>query len=172
MLRALIVIPVLTIGVTLPAHAQQTTGQQDVRQEIEDFNKKYDETFNKHDAAGMAALFTEDAIVMRPASPLTGRAEIEDMYQGAFKAGYSNHLTTVLHIEDLGDGKAWAVGQFSAKGQGANNTIQEVHGNWGTVDERVGGEWKIRMSAWNFITPAPAEATGSSASSPTPTGNK
>jgi hypothetical protein len=45
---------------------QKGTADPQTDQEIRALTKTYDERFNKNDAAGVAALFTEDAVHMAP----------------------------------------------------------------------------------------------------------
>jgi hypothetical protein len=53
----------LAIGFALPTFAQQTnTGDPKLREALEAFLKKEDETYLNGDAAALAALYTEDAV--------------------------------------------------------------------------------------------------------------
>ena len=54
---------------------------------------KYDEAFNKNDAAALAALYTEDAVVVTDTGPIYGREAIEKYFADVFKQVHvSNHL--------------------------------------------------------------------------------
>ena len=128
-----------------------------------------DSAQDRHDAAAIAALFTEGGVIVSPEGILSGRQAIEKFYRDTFNAAAvsgSAIKTTELHV--AGD-LAWAVGQWR------NNTQQ---GNWGSVDERRGGAWQLRMLTFN-VTPAaavapspatpPPPAVGLGAPSPTTT---
>ena len=61
-LRLLSVLAMLAIGFAVPALAQENTVDPEVRQQIEALIAKQDEAFNKNDAAGCTAEYTQDAI--------------------------------------------------------------------------------------------------------------
>jgi ketosteroid isomerase-like protein len=149
----------LALSLTLPALAQQAEpspspqaqptepapSEQD-RQQIDALASRYAEAANRHDAAAIAALFTEDGVFVAPEGIVLGRPAIEKLYRDTFNAAAVSDTaikTTELHgVGEL----VWAVGQWR------NNTQQ---GHWGAVDERRGGAWQIRMLTYN-VTPAPA----------------
>jgi uncharacterized protein (TIGR02246 family) len=138
----------LAIGVTMAAFAQpnEATPSEQDRQQLEALATRYAEAANRHDAAAIAALFTEEGVFVSPEGIVSGRPGIEKLYRDTFNAAAVTDTaikTTELHaVGDL----VWAVGQWR------NNTQQ---GHWGAVDERRGGAWQIRMLAYN-VTPAPA----------------
>ena len=47
------------------------------RQQLAAFVKKFDEAKNNNDAVAMAALFTENAVIVTDPGPITGREAIE-----------------------------------------------------------------------------------------------
>jgi uncharacterized protein (TIGR02246 family) len=171
MLRSLIVVPMLTIGLALPAHAQQTSTS--AAQQIADLGKKYDEAFNKHDVAALSAIFAENAVIVGEGPMLSGRQAIEENYRNFFKNGNPNpdHLTKVVEMRAMGDKAAWVVGEWSGTGPGPNNTTQDFHGNWGGVDVQENGKWVVQMLTWNRIETPPPVATGST-TPPTTTPSK
>ena len=62
-MRLLPALAALAIGFVVPALAQeQNTIDPEVRQQIEAAVMKFDEAFNKHDAAAIAALYTQDTV--------------------------------------------------------------------------------------------------------------
>jgi hypothetical protein len=62
-MRLLLTLAGLAIGFVVPALAQeQNTVDPEARQQIEAIHMKFYEAFNKHDAAAIAALFTQDAL--------------------------------------------------------------------------------------------------------------
>jgi uncharacterized protein (TIGR02246 family) len=165
---------VLTVGLATPTLAQQktATSEQEVRQQIEALSKKYDEAFNKHDVVGVVAAFAQDAIIMPEGPMLAGMQAITKNYEDFFKNANPNpdHVSKVVQVKALGDNAAWVVGEWSVTVPGPNNTTQQLHGNWGAVDEREGGQWKAHMLTWNMIEPPPAEtaaAPGAGASGST-----
>jgi hypothetical protein len=62
-IRLLLPLAWLAIGFVVPALAQeQNTVDPEVRQQIEATLTKFDEAYNKNDAAATAALFAQDAV--------------------------------------------------------------------------------------------------------------
>jgi uncharacterized protein (TIGR02246 family) len=165
-MRFLLALTGLAIGLTLPALAQQaepspgtqaqgaeTAPSEPDRQQLEALASRYAEAANRHDAAAIAALFTEDGLLVSPEQIVSGRPAIEKLYRDTFNAAAVSDTgvkTTELHA--AGE-LVWAVGQWR------NNTQQ---GHWGAVDERRGGAWQIRMLTYNVTPPAavpPSPAT-------------
>jgi Domain of unknown function (DUF4440) len=71
-IRFLLTLVGLAISFAVPTFAQQKdTVDPQLRETLVALVKEYDETFNKNDAAALAALFTEDAIFVTDAGPLT-----------------------------------------------------------------------------------------------------
>jgi hypothetical protein len=61
--RLLLTLAGLAIGFAVPALAQeQNTVDPEVRRQIEAVRMKFDEAFNKYDAAACAAFFTQDGV--------------------------------------------------------------------------------------------------------------
>jgi ketosteroid isomerase-like protein len=111
-----------------------------VRQQIEALDAKYDEAFNKHDAAAIAALFTEDAIQIIPGNEIfSGREAIEKRYQALFAGSpFSNHRNK---LDQMGTGFgiwSWAIGSWTVE-SGAHT----FPGFRILVYMPEGGEWKI-----------------------------
>ena len=157
-IHSLLALVGMALGFAWPSFAQEkesTLSEQD-RQQIDALATKYAEAVNQTDAAAIAALFTEEGVFVTPAGILTGRAAVEKFYQGQFKdTPVSDSSIKTVDLHGAGN-LAWAVGQW------ANNTAQ---GNWGAVDERTDGTWKIRMLTFNVTPPAAA----ASAATPSPT---
>ena len=62
---------VLVISLTLPTFAQQTNAPDpQLRQMLDASIKKCDEAFNNNDAAALAALYTDDAVVVTDHGPI------------------------------------------------------------------------------------------------------
>jgi uncharacterized protein (TIGR02246 family) len=55
----------------------QGTADPQTAQEVRAYTDNYIERFNKNDATAIAALFTEDAVLVTPDEPVFGRQAIE-----------------------------------------------------------------------------------------------
>src|ERR1700759_4473832 len=93
---SLIVLAGLALSFAVPAFAQQKdTVDPQLRQALAAFNKKENEAWDNNDAVALAALYTEDAILVNNTGPIHGREAIEKYYADHFqKMHFSRHLTT------------------------------------------------------------------------------
>ena len=122
-----------------PASAQKA--------EIEAVNAKWTEFFNKGDFAGVASLYTADAVAFPPGSPMVhGQAAIGAMWKSMAEHVSDPKLTT-LDVKPLGPSAAREIGNFSLKTKGP--TPQEVSGKYVVVWEKVGNDWKLATDIWN-----------------------
>jgi uncharacterized protein (TIGR02246 family) len=155
----------LVISFALPNFAQQTNAPDpQLRQRLVALIKKHTDALDKNDAAAVAAVFTEDGILVTPDGPISGRESIEKYYAGVFKqVQLSNNLAPVdddsPHIIGTAGNEMWATGKWSATVKGQNFGPVEAKGYWSVI--REGDDWKIRMLTFNQ-TPAPAAATTTS----------
>jgi uncharacterized protein (TIGR02246 family) len=162
-MRLLLILTGLAIGLAMPTLAQQNESapsEQD-RQQIDALATRYADASNRHDAAAIAALFTEDGVFVSPEAILSGRQAVEKLYRDTFNATtVSDTVINTTEQHARGD-LVWVVGEWR------NNTQQ---GHWGSVDERRGGAWQLRMLTFNVTppsavppppaTPLPPAATG------------
>ena len=106
----------LAIGFAMPTFAQEKDEiSPQVRQQLEAFVAKYDEAFNKTDAAAVAALFTQDAVEVNPNGPAYGKQAIEKRYSDMFQKWHpTDHLNTIERMYMIGKDACviikWSVG--------------------------------------------------------------
>ena len=138
MRRSVLAIAIL-IGFVVPAVAQKA--------QIEAVNAKWMELFNKGDFAGLAELYSVDAIAFPPGSAMVrGKAAIGAMWKG-FAEQAGNPKVTTLEVKRLGPAAAREVGTFSLTTKGASP--KEISGKYLVVWERVRGQWKLAADIWN-----------------------
>ena len=126
-------------GLIGPAFAQKA--------EIEAVNAKWIDFFNKGDFAGIASLYTEDAVAFPPgASMVKGRAAIGAMWKGLAEQ-VSDPKVTTLDVKSLGPSAAREIGIVSLKTKGP--TPKELTGKYVVVWEKVGDDWKLAADIWN-----------------------
>jgi len=114
----------------------------DIKQEIEKIGSVYTESFNRRDAAGIAALYASGGVHINPAGP---RTDIEALYQSIFKAGFDRQESNIDEAWPLGPDTALAIGQYRISGIDPSGTPIQRGGYWTATYVRVGGKWKIRM---------------------------
>jgi ketosteroid isomerase-like protein len=153
----LLVLVGLAISFALPTFAQQTnTPDPQLRQVIDALTKKTDEAYNNGDAASMAALYTEDAVLVTDTGPIYGREAIEKHYVDLFqRIHFINHLSKAdensPHIIGTAGNEAWSNGKWSQTIKGENFGPIQLKGYWASITIRDGGTWKKRLDTWNII---------------------
>ena len=170
-IRLLLALVGLAISFALPTFAQQKdTIDPQIAQQLEAIGRKSDEAWVKGDAAGIAAFFTENAVVVTPHGPVFGRQAIEKMYTELFqKMHFISHVTEADEnsppITGPDGNEVWWFGAWSVTVQSQNDPPQQAKGYWSAVHIREGGAWKICMLTFNEA-PHP---TGVATQSPTTT---
>jgi uncharacterized protein (TIGR02246 family) len=149
MLRSVTITLVLMIGLVLPASAQQTSDQ-DARLAGEGVLNTYNKGLLERDATGLAALYTEDAVIFTTNGAISGRPAIEKAFAETFKH-YRPDPSKLGHVVAVGKdvmvrGGSWS-GAYPAETGGAP---VRVKGYWTTTDVRDGSTWKIRTEMWNL----------------------
>jgi ketosteroid isomerase-like protein len=149
-MRTSSVLSILIVALSTPALAADA----DLKQQVEQIGSAYAESFNKQDAAGIAALYANGGVLVNAAGP---QADIEKYYQGAFKAGLNHEEITVDQVWPLGTDTALAMGQYRLTGKNQSGAPIESAGIWTATDVREGGKWKIRMLSAIPKPPQPAK---------------
>ncbi len=130
----------LMAAFSAPAVAADT--DQSLRQEVEKIAAAYAENFNQQNSGGIAALYAKDGMAVNP----TGlHADIAQIYEGAFKAGFNHNEITVNQVWPLGTDSLLATGEYHITGKNPSGAPIEVRGLWTSTDVREGGSWKIRL---------------------------
>ena len=82
------------ISFALPIFAQQKDTPTHKYASSLRYHKKFATAFNNGDAAALAALYTEDAVLVNDSGPIYGREAIEKYYADLFqKVHFSNHIS-------------------------------------------------------------------------------
>ncbi len=114
------------------------------------------ERYLAHDAAGIAALYTEDAQLLPPDQEIiSGRAAIQEFFARTNPAGSAAIEIATVEAHVLGD-YAHRQGSFLLKTpDGGSVTAGKFLELWKKVD----GEWRIHRDMWSANAPPPAVAT-------------
>jgi uncharacterized protein (TIGR02246 family) len=156
MKRRLLAAAGLVLGLTASASAQdkngQCTGSEDACRQVAMAIRDFENAFNKHDAASIASLFSEDAVLLPEGPMLSGRDAIQKFYAGALDAGLTGLVFNVKETHILSD-VAWSIGDWHVDGPGPNHTSQVHQGNWFNLFVRSGNTWKIRQDTFNSMAP-------------------
>jgi ketosteroid isomerase-like protein len=147
-----IILPIIAVGLTTSAPAQQV--DQATRQQIEQIIAAYHDAWNNHSGAGVAALYTKDAILLTQAPQMVkhGQQEIEQNYEKVFATLPHHDSATADEIIPLGAGEFMSVGEYHLVGSSNN----KIDGHWTAVYVPEGGKLKIKMlTAVPDLPPAP-----------------
>ena len=153
-IRLEIVLAGLAISFALPTFAQEKDAAVDpqIVQQLHAIGKKSDEAFLKGDATSLAALFTQDAVLVTDTGPVYGRQAIEKYYANMFQIfHYFTHDTTYdptsPHPIGIDGNAVWENGEWTGTIflQGADCGPHQLRGYFGSVKVREGDTWKIRM---------------------------
>jgi ketosteroid isomerase-like protein len=122
----------------------------DMKKFLEDFDAGYNEAFNRGDAAGCAAFFTDDVILMAPDEPMIrGKKAFEEIYRSrmATSSGgtHSNELVEFGVDGDL----AYQIGTYAI--EGANPPEKGKFLN--VLKRQADGTWKVAVSMFNSDAP-------------------
>jgi uncharacterized protein (TIGR02246 family) len=103
--------------------------------------------WNAGDAKALAALYTEDAIVMAPGGePAQGRTAIMEAFQAAIEeAAGAQNKTMTKEVMAMGD---WAIELGGFVTDAASGSHLD-HGPFIAVWKKVDGKWLIHRDIWN-----------------------
>ena len=122
----------------------------DLKKVLEDFDAAYNEAFNQGDAAGCAAFFTEDVILLAPDQPMIrGRRAFEEIYRSRMEnSGGGTHSNELVEYGVEGD-LAYQVGTFAI-----TDTNSPEQGKFVNILRRQpDGTWKVTVSIFNSDGP-------------------
>ena len=117
-MRRILLVIAFIVGLIAPALAQKA--------EIEAANAKWVDFFNRGDFAGVASLYTDDAVAFPPGAGIVrGKDAIGTMWKGLAEQ-VSDPKVTTLEVKSLGPTAAREIGTVSLKTKGA--APQEIAG--------------------------------------------
>ena len=145
----------LAISFALPTFAQEkeTVDPQLIQKLYDTLSKEWNEARNNHDAAAIAALYTENAIDVNDSGLLYGRQAIEKFYADNSKGWQpKNHTSTIdpHSVRMLGPDNLTRSGVWSETGKGKNGEDVPVKGYFSEIDTRQGDAWKICVLTGNL----------------------
>jgi uncharacterized protein (TIGR02246 family) len=149
MRRLLMVVSVAAaLGVTGIVHGQGKTDPA-----LNKLTAEFEAAFNAGDAARVASMYAEDAVVMPPNEPMVkGRSAIEAALKRDMAKEKVSLKLSPLHSAITGD-SAHEAGTVTVTLPGGR-TVNE---KYVVIYRRVGKEWKIAYDIWNHDTPPPPQ---------------
>ncbi len=112
------------------------------------------------DAAGVAALYREDAVEMPPCEPaVDGRQAIEQHYRDLFKGSARITAFTLVHSESTAAGEVgYDVGTYRQTLWLSSGASIEETGKFTVIVKRTDRDWKIAYAIYNSDRPPMAPA--------------
>ena len=142
-IRSAVALVGLTISFALPTSAQeQSAVDPETRQEIEAVGRQFAEVYNKHDAAAIAALYTQDAVRVEDwgvGGSHVGREAIEKDFAEFLASSFPPPVAKLVQMYTIED----RIAEISEYSAGA------WHGHVVKIYVRDADTWKIRME---FVT--------------------
>ncbi len=117
-------------------------------------NRQFEEAFARGDAAACAAVYTDDAKILPPDSPvLTGKQAAQAMWQSFIDMGVKRVSLQTLELEEMGD-RAVERGAATVDIQGEGGQAIQASGKFIVLWSRqADGAWKWHWDCFNFDAP-------------------
>lgn len=121
-----------------------------VRQEIENVNSRFAELWDQGDFEGVAALYTDDAVMIPQGSrPVVGREAIREIQARINALGVRRQEFETVMLDDLGD-TVIEIGAYRCFGE--SDLVDE--GNTTLVWKRQpDGSWRLRWDVFHSSRP-------------------
>ena len=121
------------------------------RESVEAVLKAFSASFNRGDAAALAAHYTDDAALLPPnAARADGRQAIQAAWQALIDADVRDVPLTTEEVDVFGD-VANEVGTIRATAPGENGGRVQWVGKYVSVWKRGrDGTWRLHRDIWNF----------------------
>lgn len=129
-----------------PCVAQTAAG------EIEKAKQQYLEALNEGDAAMLARMSTERAILLPPnAEMIEGRVAIENYWRTVFAAGLKDVSASTVRVDEYGGDAAREIGRFRLNAPAPRDVLE---GKYVIIWRKRGENWLLDSEIWNFTQPA------------------
>jgi uncharacterized protein (TIGR02246 family) len=126
-----------------------------IRQLIEEGHVKFSEAVRSGDATALASLYTEDAMLLPPNSPMIkGREGVEAFWAGGFQMGIKEIALTIVEVIGMGD-MVCEIGESDVTIQPEGMDAIKDRGKYLVILKKaVDGTWKVYVDIWNSSLPA------------------
>lgn len=124
----------------------------EVRDAIAAANENFMAAFKRGDAAGLAALYTENGQVLPPNSDfVTGKEAIQAFWQALSDMGIKEAKLEVVEVEGHGD-TAIEVSKYTLHGEEGQELDK---GKYIVIWKQEEGQWKLHRDIFNSSMPVP-----------------
>jgi uncharacterized protein (TIGR02246 family) len=124
----------------------------EARAAIEAANAKFDQAFQRGDAAAVGALYTQDAMLFPPDSEIIkGRQAIGEFWKATHKSGVKSAKLTTLDVGASGD-VAYEAGTVLLTVQPEGKEASTASAKYVVVWKRQSdGSWQLHRDIWNSM---------------------
>jgi uncharacterized protein (TIGR02246 family) len=150
--------------IAMPAVAHAENAPVDTKADIQKLAAQWMDAYNKKDAAAIANMYTDDAVVSFSQWTASGRAALQDALSKEFPADTKFKGITVDHSQRVGDMNI-ARGTWAADAKGPDGKIMPINGHWLTVGPCQGQTCLIAIHNGNTAMPPPAAAASAATGS-------
>jgi len=145
-------IVVILMVVLLGVQCATQIDQAKVREEIATANDNFMALFGAGDVAGLAALYTEDGMVLPPnADFVKGPRAIQGFWQAVIDMGVKGAKLEIMEVEGFVD-TTIEVSKFKLL-DGEGQVLDQ--GKYIVIWKKVDGEWKLHRDIFNSSMPVP-----------------
>lgn len=115
-------------------------------------NENFMAAFNRGDAAGLAALYTENGQLLPPNSDfLSGKQAIQTFWQALMDMGIKTAQLEIVEVEDHGD-TAIEISTYTLQDEDGQLLDR---GKYLVIWKQEAGQWKLHRDIFNSSLPAP-----------------
>ena len=139
-------IGLFALAIAIPSFAHD---QAEAEKAVAALVATYIEKYNNKDAAGVAALYAEDGILVPPGPVVSGKANIEKAWQASFDAGRTGIRYDIKQVQPEGN-IVLVVGQFTVKVP-EGGSLQDRPGNFVNVYQWDGTALRLRIHSFSFM---------------------
>jgi uncharacterized protein (TIGR02246 family) len=145
---------VLVLALATPAFAQNAGAIAD------EWNQKWLQAYNKGDAAALTALYTKDAVLVRPkaAEPIVGEANIRKHYDQEVQNRAKNLTITSTETQMFDPNTVIDAGTWSGDIPGEKGGASvHIAGTYAETFVHHGSDWLLRTDAAAMMPPPPTK---------------
>jgi uncharacterized protein (TIGR02246 family) len=126
---------------------------EEVRKAIEKANLKWCEGLRQGNAVAVAALYTDDAILLPPNSEMIrGRQGIEKFWRAVMQMGVKDGVLTTGELSGSGD-TIHEIGNYTLKIHPEGQKPIEDKGKYIVIWKHTASGWKLHRDIWNTNLP-------------------
>ena len=121
----------------------------DVQQAIGSVNGSFMKAFLRADSAAIASLYTTDATLLPPGSPmLRGTSAIQAFWQTAMDTGVKEARLETVNLENNAD-FVHEIGRYALTIQNSNRQNITVTGKYVVIWKKQNADWRLHIDIWN-----------------------